>query len=99
MTLVAVGESVKLTGLIQVPPGTGKVVSVEWNLEGVTAVGAFQAVPFGAVRPSVSIETTHVFTQPGTYFPVLRATSQRQGDPTTPFARLDNISRVRVVVQ
>lgn len=96
---VGVGEPVTLAGLIQVPPGTGKIVSVEWNLEGVTAAGAFQSVPFGAVRSSVSIETTHVFTQPGTYFPVLRATSQRQGDPATPFARIDNIGRVRVVVR
>jgi len=53
---------------------------------------------FGDIRPSVSVETTHVFTTPGTYFPVLRATTQRQGDPNTPFARVDNIGRVRVVV-
>jgi hypothetical protein len=96
---VGVGEPVTLSGLIQVPPGTGKVVSVEWNPEGVTAAGAFQSVPFGDIRSSVSIETTHVFTQPGTYFPVLRATSQRQGDPATPFARIDNIGRARVVVR
>jgi hypothetical protein len=94
---VAVGESVTLTALIQVPPGTGKVVSVEWNVEG--ADGAFVAAPLGAIKSSVSIETTHVFTQPGTYFPVLRAASQRQGDPATPFARVDNIGRARVVVR
>jgi hypothetical protein len=96
---VSVGETVTLSGLIEVPPGTGKVVSVEWNVEGVTAVGAFQAAAFGAIKPSVSVETTHVFTQPGTYFPVLRASSQRQGDPGTAFALVDNIGRVRVVVQ
>jgi hypothetical protein len=93
---VAVGEPVTLSGLIQCPPGVGKVVSAEWNVEGTT--GGFVSTPFGDTRPSVSIETTHVFTTPGTYFPVLRATSQRQGDPNTPFARVDNIGRVRVVV-
>ena len=40
----------------------------------------------------------HAFAEPGTYFPALRATSQRQGDATTAFARVQNLGRVRVVV-
>ncbi|HXK22691.1 MAG TPA: hypothetical protein VMS55_08455 [Myxococcota bacterium] len=93
---VAVGETVTLSGTIETPPGGGQVVSVEWNVEGTT--GGFVSTAFGAVAPSVTVSTTHVFTAPGTYFPVLRASSQREGDPATPFARIDNIGRVRVVV-
>lgn len=37
--------------------------------------------------------------KPGTYFPVLHATSQREGDPDTPWARIENLDRVRVVVK
>ena len=95
---VAVGEPVRLVGTIMVPPGTGKVVKVEWNVEGSSAPGSFVATEFGTVRPSVRVETTHTYTQPGTYFPVLRGTSQREGYPVTPFARVENIGRARVVV-
>ena len=93
---VAVGEPVTLTGKIQVPPGAGKVVKVEWNVTGAT--GAYTPVTFGDVRPAVSVETTTTFAAPGTYFVVLRGTSQREGDPNTPFARVENIARARVVV-
>ena len=93
---VSVGEPVTLTGKVKVPPGAGKVVSVEWNVEGAT--GAYEPTEFGDIRPSVEVETTHVYSQPGTYFPVLRGTSQREGDPETPFARIQNIGRARVVV-
>ena len=41
---------------------------------------------------------TYAFTNPGTYFPTLRVASQREGDPSTPFARSLNLGRVRVVV-
>jgi len=47
----------------------------------------------------VNLSTKHTFSKPGTYFPVLRAASHRQGDTTTPFARIQNLGRVRVVVR
>lgn len=34
----------------------------------------------------------------GTWFPTLRVASQREGDAKTPFARIYNLGRVRVVV-
>lgn len=45
------------------------------------------------------VKASHTFTKPGTYFPVLRATSQRKGDQQTAFARVQNLGRVRVVVK
>ncbi len=93
---VSVGEPVTLSGKVQVPPGAGKVVKVEWNVTGAT--GAYVPVAFGDIRPSVSVETTTSFAAPGTYFVVLRGTAQREGDPVTPFARVENIARARVVV-
>ena len=70
---------------------------MEWNVTGAT--GAYVPVAFGDVRPAVSVETTTTFAAPGTYFVVLRGTSQREGAPNTPFARVENIARARVVVQ
>lgn len=46
----------------------------------------------------LTVRATHTFATPGTYFPVLRATSQRDGDRATPYARVQNLDRVRVVV-
>ena len=46
-----------------------------------------------------TLKTTYTFTKPGTYFPTLRVAPQRQGDTTTLFTRIQNLDRVRVVVQ
>jgi hypothetical protein len=47
----------------------------------------------------VTVKGSYSFPRPGTYFPALRATSQREGDAATPFARVQNLGRVRVVVK
>ena len=46
----------------------------------------------------VSIQASHAFTEPGTYFPTLRITSLRQGRPDSLYGRILNLARVRVVV-
>jgi hypothetical protein len=96
---VRVGETVEFTGLVVVPPGTGTVVHAEWDFEG---AGDYPEVQqFGdtdCAYAELSAAAQHAFTAPGTYFPALRATSQRQGDATTPFGRVQNLGRVRVVV-
>jgi hypothetical protein len=53
----------------------------------------------GDIRPAASVKATHAYSQPGTYFPVLRATSQRESDAKTPYARIQNLGRVRVIVK
>jgi hypothetical protein len=98
---VAVGEAVAFCGTAEVPPGAGSVVAAEWDFEG-TGDYPVHEPAFGADGGSLSrvtVTASYVFKQAGTYFPVLRITSQRQGDPATPFGRVRNLSRVRVVVQ
>ena len=85
-----------LSATIEVPPNTGKVVAVEWNFDG---AGAYVPAELGDIKPAVSVQATHAYSQPGIYFPVLRATSQREGDPKTQFARVQNLGRARVVVK
>lgn len=94
---VAVGKKVEFTAVVDVPPGTGKVVKGEWDFEG---VGTFP-VPAKVATPGtrVTLRASYTFTKPGTYFPVLRAYSQRDGDVTTPYGRIPNLGRVRVVVK
>ena len=92
---VAVGEAVTFTAQIEVPPAPGKVVSAEWDFEG---VGTYPdaAELDDPTSETVHVTATHAFSKPGTYFPALRVASQREGNPSTPFARSLNLSRVRV---
>ncbi len=97
---VAVGKPVTFTADIEVPPNTGKVVSAEWDFEGAgTFPVATALTPSNKSGSTVAVKTTYTFAKPGTYFPTLRVASQRQGDVKTPFARIQNLGRVRVVVR
>jgi len=94
---VSIDEAVTFTATIEVPPGAGKVVAAEWDFEGTGSypIDARIDTPEALVR----LSATFVFARPGTYFPVLRATAQRQGDTQTPYGRIQNIGRARVVVR
>ena len=94
---VNVGEPVQFTGTITVPPGTGAVTAAEWDFDGSGSFAHGSSV--GTGERSVPISISHSFDTPGTYFPVLRGISQRQGDPNALYARIWNLDRVRVVVR
>jgi len=99
---VAAGAPCRFDAEAEMPPNTGTLVSMDWDFEG---TGTFPDVH--PVRPSqenasgtkVTLTATHAFAKPGTYFAIVRATSQRIGQTATPFGRIQNIARVRVVVQ
>jgi hypothetical protein len=89
-------EPVTFSAKVEVPSGAGQVVGAEWDFEG---LGHYRIVEqIGKPEPIVSISATHAYDTPGTYYAVLRATSQRSGDARTPYGRIQNIARVRVVV-
>jgi hypothetical protein len=92
---VRVGEPVSFEGAIETPPGAGVVVAAEWDFEG---AGDYPvASDLGEPAATALVKQDHAFTKPGTYFPTLRAASQRQSDPTA-YGRARNLGRVRVVV-
>ncbi|AXQ31007.1 PKD domain-containing protein [Solimonas sp. K1W22B-7] len=94
---VAAGEPVRFSARVEVPAGAGRVVAAEWDFEG---LGSYpQAAQIDAPQSRVQLSATHAYAKPGTYFAVLRVASQRQGDAQTPFGRVQNIGRVRVVVR
>ena len=94
---IAAGQTVTFNGTIDVPPGAGKVVAAEWDFDGSGAFAQSAQINHDAARAKVSV--THRFEKPGTYFAALRGTAQRQGDEATPYARVKNLDRVRVVVR
>ncbi len=97
---VAVGEVVEFRGVAEVPPGAGTIVAAEWDFEG-GGDYPFSQPGFeqGGDQWRMSVAASHAFPEPGTYYPALRVTSQRQGDADTSYGRVQNLGRVRVVVQ
>jgi hypothetical protein len=93
---VAAGRRVTFKARIQAPPGAGEVVATEWEFLG---TGEFTAVRFGKPKRMVEVKITFTYTTPGTYYPALRATAHREGDTSTTFALVQNLGRVRIVVQ
>ncbi len=95
-----VGKKVTFTAVVEVPPHTGKVVSAEWDFEGGGTFPISQkAISFDEKKGRATIKTTHTFSKSGTYFPTVRVASQREGDAKTAFTRIQNLDRVRVVVE
>jgi hypothetical protein len=92
---IAPGDEVTLRAEAAVPEGTGAIVTVEWDFDG---TGRFPFADRVAPAHGVVVECRHAFAAPGTYFPTVRVTAHRDGDPASPYARLQNLARVRVVV-
>jgi hypothetical protein len=100
---VRANQPVEFTAVIETPPGAGSVVLAEWDFDSTAKVVAGDANRFPISEQftpaaHVTLKRSHTFSQPGTYFPALRVHSQRQGDASTPYARVPNLARVRVVV-
>jgi hypothetical protein len=95
---VAVGEPVEFAASIEVPLGAGTVVGAEWDFDGSGEYAARESSLDGSAS-RLNVWAAHEFTEPGTYFPAIRVCSQRQGNMTKPFAQIQNLGRVRVVVE
>ncbi|OLT30819.1 Tat pathway signal sequence domain protein [Actinomadura sp. CNU-125] len=93
---VKAGTPVTFTAKAQAPLGAGEIVTAEWDF---TDGGKPAAAPLRRPGRTVHLRETYTYTEPGTYYPALRATVQRDGDPDTPYARVTGLGRVRVVVR
>jgi hypothetical protein len=94
---VAAGRPVTFSAIAGMPPGTGKLISARWDFNG---TGTFPtAGHLGKVGGSAHITVTHTFTKAGTYFAAVRFTSDRTGSRAARYGLIQNLARVRVVVQ
>ncbi|MEV4241498.1 MULTISPECIES: hypothetical protein [Nocardia] len=94
---VSPGTTVTFKAKIELPPGTGEVVAAAWNFTGTGDVAP--AALSGADRQSGVVTQTFTYDKPGTHFPSVLATAQRDGDPNDEFTKIDNLGRVCVVVR
>jgi len=91
-----VGETVEFSAIIEMPPHAGTIVSAEWDYDG---QGKYpEKLQYEKGKTKVSLEQSHSWSEPGTYFVTLRATSQRERALGTTFGQAFNLGRVRVVV-
>lgn len=96
---VKAGEPVVFTGRIEVPPMAGKVTAAAWDYEKTDDFGRYEELIKEEDGRVAYVKTTHVFEKPGSYFPVLKAQSSRDGKPDDIFVQCRNLDRVRVVVE
>ncbi len=92
---VMAGEDVVFTVTAEAPPAGAPIVRLEWDFEG---QGEFAAADDLAGERQVRLSRTHAFNDVGTHFVTVRVRAQHERDSGTPFARVDNLGRVRVVV-
>ena len=98
-TTTKISKAVTFTAEIEVPENTGKIISAEWDFEGEGTFPVKETLkPINSTGSNVSLKTTYTFKKAGTYFVTLRGISQRNADET-PFAKIQNLERVRVVVK
>ncbi|MFG1923417.1 hypothetical protein [Cryptosporangium sp. NPDC048952] len=87
------GDSVVFEAVAETPPGGPPIVRVCWDLDGDGHYEIDEAIePAGRVV----LRRHHVYTEPGARFACVRISAQRDGDPDTPFGRIDNLARVRI---
>ena len=95
------GASVEIRCVAEVPAGQGKVMLAQISYDGKEyseKIDLSNAI-YSADGSRVEFTICHQFKERGTYFPTVRVASQRKVDPSSPFARIYNLDRVRVVVK
>jgi hypothetical protein len=94
---VKTGETVKLVATVEAPPGNSFVQGISWSFNGEVP----KAAPSknSGNRKSSIFETQTSFATPGTYFVAAKGSAQRKGAIGTPYALVENLARVRVIVE
>ena len=94
---VTAGQSVTFDVKGQEPPGAGNIVDVQWDLQGSGTFSPITPVPTPGTR--VTLTSSATYNTPGTYFATVRILSAMKGaNPSSPYALVQNIASVRVVV-
>ncbi len=83
--------------IAEVPPGSGALIRAEWDFDGAGVWPAVDDFVDGS-QARVTLTAQHTFHAPGVYFPSVRVTAHRDGDPHATLFRVVNLARVRVVV-
>lgn len=94
---VKAGDTVTFTAKIQAPPNSGSVTKAAWDYELTNDFGQGEELHEEA-DGSVTVRSRHRFDKSGTYFPVIKVQSNRNGTLDDIFTQCKNLDRVRVDV-
>jgi hypothetical protein len=98
--VVQASEPVEFEGTISVPPQAGMVAYADFDYDGSGCFGETAILePINQAGTQIKVKSTYRYEKPGTYFAVLRATSNRSGNRNEVYAQIRNLARVRVVVE
>ena len=95
---VEAGRPVRLEAEAEVPPGAGALIALEWDFDG-RGTWPYRHEEIDGTGSTARVAVDHVFEEPGTYFPSVRATAHRTGDTAARHGRVTNLARVRVEVE
>ena len=98
LATVAVGEPVTLSVQAEAPAAGGTIIAVQWDFDGKGAYPYSEPSVDGSAT-SVTLSTTHAYSEPGTYFATALVASHRDGDVDAKHRRLQNLASARVVVR
>jgi len=94
---VRTGDPVTLAVHAEAPPGAGTIVHVEWDFDG-SGTYPFRHEGVDGTTNELTLETTHNYDRPGTFFATVRVTAHRTGDVRAELCRIETLAQVRVVV-
>ncbi|TBX21713.1 hypothetical protein TK44_18445 [Jiulongibacter sediminis] len=95
---VKAGEKVKLQAVVEVPAGMGKIVQIDWDFDANENYYPETRI-LKKFKEKLVIKKSHVFDKSGTYFVTVRVKANRNGNPDSHFAKIQNLDRVRVIVK
>ncbi len=101
--IAAVGEIVRFEAVIEVPANAGRVTKAAWDYECTNDWShseELHRIPANeGTADRVIVETSHIFSEPGLYYPCLKVQSNRKGDISDIFTQCRNLKRVCVEVR
>ena len=92
---VTSGDVVVFRVEAETPGHATRIIELHWDFDD---SGRFDDRQPVTAAESVTQERRHVFRERGTYFVTVRAVAQQDENPESPFGRIQNLARVRVVV-
>jgi hypothetical protein len=92
-----IGEEVALEVRAEVPPGAGRIVSVQWDFDG-SGTYPFSHPEIDGTASEIKLSTTHAYDRPGSYFATALVQSHREGGVGVTWRRVPNLASARIVV-
>jgi hypothetical protein len=94
---VEVGEAVRLEVTAEAPPGSGMIIALHWDFDG---LGVWPlSSPVTGKDSRIEAWVAHTYEKAGVYFATAKVTSHREGDLSAKFCRVENLASARIVVR